>query len=163
MLERDVDERLDGPGRQLLDAVQRELPLTGRPWAEIGRGLGLSGEEVLARLRRLREEGVVRKLGPVISARKVGLRAATLVAMKVPSKRLSEIVGIINGYDEVSHNYERDHLYNVWFTLTAPDRESLSQLLSEIHMRTGIPEEDVLNLPTERLLKVRVNFNMGGA
>ncbi|MEE9585468.1 MAG: uroporphyrinogen-III synthase [Nitrososphaerales archaeon] len=157
-----MDEGLDTKDRQLLDELQKAIPLEKSPWVEIGRRLGLSGEEVLTRLGRLSKMGVVRKLGPIIDARKVGLTASTLVGMKAPQERIDEIVEVINSYDEVSHNYERNHEYNVWFTLTAPNQGYLAKILQEIGMKTGVPEEDILNLPTERLFKIKANFKMAG-
>ncbi len=157
-----MDEGLDTKDRQLLDELQKAIPLEKSPWVEIGRRLGLSGEEVLRRLERLSKMGVVRKLGPIIDARKVGLTASTLVGMKAPQERIDEIVEVINSYDEVSHNYERNHEYNVWFTLTAPNQGYLAKILQEIGMKTGVPEEDILNLPTERLFKIKANFKMAG-
>ncbi len=157
-----MDEDLDTKDRQLLDELQKAIPLEKSPWVETGRRLGLSGEEVLTRLGRLSKMGVVRKLGPIIDARKVGLTASTLVGMKAPQERIDEIVKVINSYDEVSHNYERNHEYNVWFTLTAPNQGYLAKILQEIGMKTGVPEEDILNLPTERLFKIKANFKMAG-
>ncbi len=157
-----MDEDLDTKDRQLLDELQKAIPLEKSPWVETGRRLGLSGEEVLTRLERLSKMGVVRKLGPIIDARKVGLTASTLVGMKAPQERIDEIVEVINSYDEVSHNYERNHEYNVWFTLTAPNQGYLAKILQEIGMKTGVPEEDILNLPTERLFKIKANFKMAG-
>ncbi|MBI2938264.1 MAG: uroporphyrinogen-III synthase [Thaumarchaeota archaeon] len=151
---------LDETDTEILDAVQKAVPLTTRPWDEVGRTLGLSGAEVLRRLRRLSDAGMIRKIGPIIDARKVGLTASTLVGVRVPSERIEEIAGVINQYDEVSHNYERNHEYNLWFTLTAPSQDELSRILKEIQAKTGVSNEDVLNLQTERLFKIKVNFDL---
>ncbi|MFQ6134540.1 MAG: uroporphyrinogen-III synthase [Nitrososphaerales archaeon] len=160
-LENKVNEDLDATDRHLLDELQKAIPLTKRPWTEIGKRLGLSGEEVLARLIRLSEREVVRKLGPIIDAKKVGLKASTRGGMKVPSENIPKVVDVINSYDEVSHNYERNHEYNVWFTLTAPNQDDLTRILQEISMKTGVSEEDTLNLPTERFFKIKANFRIG--
>lgn len=151
---------LDDTDTKILDAVQKAVPLTTRPWDEVGRTVGLSGTEVLRRLRRLSDAGMIRKIGPIIDARKVGLTASTLVGVRVPPERIEEIAGVINQYDEVSHNYERNHEYNLWFTLTAPSQDELSRILKEIQKKTGATDEDVLNLQTERLFKIKVNFEL---
>jgi len=151
---------LDETDTKILDAVQKAVPLTTRPWDEVGRNLGLSGAEVLRRLRRLSDTGMIRKIGPIIDARKVGLTASTLVGVRVPPERIEEIAGIINQYDEVSHNYERNHEYNLWFTLTASSQDELSSILKEIQEKTGVSNQDVLNLQTERLFKIKVNFEL---
>ncbi len=160
-LETTGDEH-DSVDREILNIIQKEVPLTVRPWVEIGRRLGLSGDEVLARVKRFSEKGAVRRVGPVIDARKVGLKASTLVGMKVPRERLEEAVAVINKYEEVSHNYERSHEYNVWFTLTAPTQSDLHALLQEIRRETGVSEADVLDLPTERLFKIKAGVKIGG-
>ncbi|MCL5317171.1 MAG: uroporphyrinogen-III synthase [Thaumarchaeota archaeon] len=151
---------LDDVDTKILDVVQKAVPLTTRPWDEIGRTLGLSGVEVLRRLKRLSDAGMIRKIGPIIDARKVGLTASTLVGVRVPPEQIEEIASIINQYDEVSHNYERNHEYNLWFTLTAPSQDELSRILKEIQAKTGVSDEDVLNLRTERLFKIKVNFDL---
>ena len=151
---------LDDTDIKILDAVQKAVPLTTRPWDEVGRTVGLSGAEVLRRLRRLSDTGMIRKIGPIIDARKVGLTASTLVGVRVPPERIEEIAGVINQYDEVSHNYQRNHEYNLWFTLTAPSQDELSRILKEIQAKTGVSNEDVLNLQTERLFKIKVNFDL---
>jgi DNA-binding Lrp family transcriptional regulator len=104
--------------------------------------LGLREEEVLARLTRLQEAGAVSRVGPVFRPRRVG--ASTLAAMAVPPPRLEEVAELVNGYAEVNHNYEREHGYNLWFVLTAPDEARLTAVMEEIAERTGI---EVLDLP----------------
>ncbi len=151
---------LDETDTKILDVVQKAVPLTTRPWDEIGRTLGLSGGEVLRRLRRLSDAGMIRKVGPIIDARKVGLTASTLVGVRVPPERIEEVADIINQYDEVSHNYERNHEYNLWFTLTAATQDQLLRILKEIQRKTGVADKDILNLQTERLFKIKVNFDL---
>jgi uroporphyrinogen-III synthase len=146
---------------RLLDLLQEDIPLVSRPWDTVGRTLGLSGQEVLEKLNRLKENGVIRKVGPIIDAKKVGFKASTLVGMKVPNERIDEVAGIINSYNEVSHNYERNHKYNIWFTLSTENQDELNRIYGEISSRTGISENDILNLQTKRFFKIMVKVKLG--
>ena len=76
-----------------------------------------------------------------------------------PKKRVHEIAAIISSYPEVSHNFRRDHYYALWFTISGKNEEEIQRVLTEILRRTGIPDKDVLNLPTVRKLKVDVRFS----
>ena len=135
-------ERLDALDRRLLDDFQSGIPLAPRPFALMAEQLGVTETEVIARLQRLTEAGAVSRVGPVFRPRQVG--ASTLAAMAVPPERLAEVATLVNGFPEVNHNYEREHDFNLWFVLTAPDRTRLERVLDEIGRRAGLP---VLDLP----------------
>jgi DNA-binding Lrp family transcriptional regulator len=129
-------------------------------WESIGREVGISGAEVLRRLRLLQTHKVLRSIGPVIEPNKVGLVASSLIGLRVPPERIPEIAALINEYEEVSHNYQRDHTYNIWFTLTGPTWEALARVRDEIRQRAGLGEEDLLDLPRKRRFKIGVRFHI---
>ena len=104
------------------------------------------------------EIGAVLKVGPIFDASRIGFSVATLVAMRVPKDKVESVASVINQYSNVSHNYEREDEYNVWFTLTAAGDKELNQLLSEIKEKTGVNEHDVIDLPTIRRFKINVHF-----
>lgn len=135
-------ERLDALDRRLLDDFQSGIPLASRPFALMAEQLGVAEAEVIARLQRLTEAGAVSRVGPVFRPRQVG--ASTLAAMAVPPERLAEVATLVNGFPEVNHNYEREHDFNLWFVLTAPDQTRLERVLDEIGRHAGLP---VLDLP----------------
>ena len=141
--------------KQLLNDFQRDLPLTPRPFAEIGRQLGLRESEVLLALRRLQGQGIVSRVGAVIAPNRAGV--STLAALAVTPDRLDELAELINSYPEVNHNYEREHHYNLWFVLTAPDQVRLDAVLADIEQRSGL---SVLNLPLEREYHIDLGFRM---
>lgn len=142
----------------LLDALQDGLPLVPRPWAGIAASLGIPEADLLERVQRLQAAGVLRSVSPVLDSGRFGLTAATLIALRVPEDRVREVAAIVSACPEVSHNFRRDHPYSLWFTLAAPTEERLHAVLAEILERTGIPEEDALNLPTVRAHKIDVRF-----
>jgi DNA-binding Lrp family transcriptional regulator len=137
-----LDDRYSPHEQRLLNDFQQGLPLTPRPFLAIAERLGVTEDEVIDSLKDLQEQGVVSRVGPVFRPNRVGV--STLVAMAVPTPRLLEVADLVSSYHEVNHNYEREHRFNLWFVVIAPDRERLDELLAEIEARTGI---GVLDLP----------------
>jgi DNA-binding Lrp family transcriptional regulator len=119
-------------------------------------------EELLARARRLSAGEVIRSLHTFVNVQKTGPERSTLVAMRVPPGRIGRTVSIINEYPSVTHNYGRDHFYNLWFTVSERDEQALLRTLEEIKRRTGVPDSAVLDLRTVRVFKVDVHFNLTG-
>ena len=153
-------DRLDLMDRRLLEKAQDEFPLTIRPWASLGNDLGITEKEVMERLSGLFRRGVIRKIGPALDARRVGLRASTLIAMKVPEDRIQNVANMVSKYQEVSHCYQREHDYNFWFTIAAHNEIELEKVLDEIRRGADIAEDDVLNLPSTRIFKIDVRFQL---
>jgi DNA-binding Lrp family transcriptional regulator len=128
--------------KHLLNDFQRNFPLSPTPFRDLADSLGVAEAAVLENLRDLSESQIVSRIGPVFAPRRVG--ASTLAALAVPEERLEEVAAWISGLSEVNHNYEREHRYNLWFVLTAPDRERLDAVLADIERHTGLA---VLSLP----------------
>ena len=149
---------LDEADKALLQTLQDDFPLTIRPWDALAERLGTTVEDVMGRIGRLKEEGVIRRIGPVLETDRVGLTARTLVLMKVPPERMDEVAGIVSGFDEVTHNYERDHEYNLWFTLITPSQERLKDALANIIDATGVSGDGALNLPVTGRYKIGVRY-----
>ena len=149
----------DGTDLHILDALQDDIPLVPRPFAAIALRLGIPEQDLLDRLKRLHDEGIIRGISPILESRHMGLSAATLIGLHVPEKRVHEIAAIISSYPEVSHNFRRDHYYALWFTISGKNEDDIRRVLTEILQRTGIPDKDALNLPTVRKLKVDVRFS----
>jgi len=149
----------DRVDRLLLQLLQDEFPLEADdPWGVLGGKLSISGEEVLHRVNRLRASGILRGICPILESGKAGIGASTLVALHLPAGRVEEVAMIINDFPQVSHNYLRDHRYNLWFTLGARDREELEQLLQEIRDRCGLNGMNMIELPVKRRFKIDVRF-----
>lgn len=143
----------------LLNTLQDDLPLVSRPWKAIADRLNITETEIIDRMKNLKEAGVIRGISPVLESRSLGLHAATLVAFHVPEERLDEIADVISSYAEVSHNFQRDHYYSLWFTIAAQNEEGIQKVLRGILQQTGIPASDVLDLPTTKKIKINVRFS----
>lgn len=143
----------------ILNALQDDLPLVSRPWKTIADRLNITETEIICRMKNLEEAGIIRGISPVLESRSLGLHAATLVALHVPKERLDEIAAVISSYAEVSHNFQRDHYYSLWFTIAAQNEEGIQRVLHEILQQTGIPASDVLDLPTTKKIKINVRFS----
>jgi DNA-binding Lrp family transcriptional regulator len=144
--------------RKLLNDVQRAFPVCSRPYAELGAHVGCAEQEAYDAIQSLRQRGFVRRIGGIFDSAQLGY-AGTLVAMKVPPERLEQVAQTVNEYHGVTHNYERDGDYNLWFTVSEETRGELDRVLADIENRTGI--KDMLRLPTTRKFKVRVVLPIG--
>lgn len=151
-----LDARLDGPDRAILGLIQSGFPLESRPYAAIGKAVGLPEEECLERVRAMRKRGLIRRIGGNFQSAKLGF-SSTLCAAKVPQDKLDAFIRAVNAEKGVTHNYLRDHAYNVWFTLISPSKEAARATLEAISAATGVA---VLNLPATALYKIKVDFQM---
>ena len=147
---------MDDLDKAILNEIQVDFPLVKQPFLELATTLGSTEDEVMSRIERLIREGAIRRIGPILNVKNTG-GESTLAAVKAPEERIDEVAGIISGYDEVSHNYLRPAEYNIWFTVSAPTKERLGQILEEIGERTGCP---LIDLPTLRLFKIGVKFKV---
>jgi len=136
---------MDVRDQELINALHGGFPIEDRPYAEIGRLLEMSEEEVIERLQRLLADRTLTRFGPLYDAAKLG-GAFTLAAMSVPAERFDEVAEIVNSFPEVAHNYAREHALNMWFVVGAEKSERINVVLSQIKDRTGI---EVLNMPKE--------------
>jgi len=141
--------------RRLLNDFQHEFPLTPTPYADMARALGVSEDEVIARLRELKQSGAVSRVGAVLRPNTVG--ASTLAAMAVPAEELEPVAAVVSGYAEVNHNYEREHRLNLWFVATAPDAARLQAVLDDIAARTGY---EVLSFPLVEDYHIDLGFEL---
>lgn len=150
------DDMLDAHDRRILSLIQSDFPLEPRPYAAIGRAVGLTEEQAFDRVRAMKERKLIRRIGANFQSAKLGFRS-TLCAAKVPEDRLEDFTTRVNRHTGVTHNYLRDHEYNIWFTVIGPSWQAVCALLDDITAETGIP---ILNLPAARLYKIKVDFQM---
>ncbi len=149
-------QQLDATDKRILDVIQSDYPIAPRPYAVVGERLGLTEAEVLARVRAMQQKGIIRRLGASFQSRKLGWRS-TLCAASVPEEQVEAFAAVVNRHPGVTHNYLRAHRYNVWFTFIGPSWEAVCETLDAISQETGIP---ILNLPAEKMFKIKVDFQM---
>jgi len=128
--------------KRLLDDFQRDFPLVSRPFAAIGERIGMSEQDVIDAYQRFSEERCVSRIGAVIKPNELG--ASTLAAMAVPADLLDEVAELVSSYDEVNHNYAREHAFNLWFVVAAANVMHVNAVLAEIAAKTGLA---VMDLP----------------
>jgi siroheme decarboxylase len=149
-------EELD---RELLNAVQWDFPLEPRPYAALGDRLGLSEPEVRDRVARVKDLGVLRQLSAIFDTRALGY-GSSLVAAKVDPDRIDEAAEVISAHPGVSHNYKRNHDFNLWYTIAVPPGESLEEHVDVLHRESGA--RVTRRLPTLKLYKIGVKLDMTG-
>ncbi len=149
---------VDNQDRELLQWLQDEFPVTGRPWLAGGERLGMDEAEVLSRVQRLSAGGVIRSIHTILDRQKTGSGISTLIAMSVPEEMIPDVIPVINEYPGVTHNYQREHEFNIWFTVNAGDEQELTDTIAGIKKRTGVRDPDFLDLRTEQVFKTDVRF-----
>ncbi len=149
-------DTLDQIDKRILDVIQSDFPLESRPYAVIGEKCDITEAEALARVRAMKERRLIRRMGANFQSAKLGFRS-TLCAAKVPDDAMDGFVAEVNRHVGVTHNYLRNHEYNIWFTCIGPSWDSVCATLAEITEKTGIP---ILNLPATKLFKIKVDFQM---
>ena len=145
---------MDQRDKELLNEIQAGFPVEPHPYRVLGERLSMDEEEVIARIAKLRQAGIIRRLGASIDSRRVGF-VSTLLAAKVPEEKFETVVKIINACAGVTHNYERRHEYNVWFTLIAPSVKEKERIISQLREKAGV---EILELPAKKIFKIRVDF-----
>lgn len=148
---------MDAIDKKILNIIQTQFPLEPEPYKVVGEQIGLSEDEVLARVEKLKEKGIIRRIGAVFDLGKLGF-ASTLCAAKVPEDKIKKFVDAVNSYPGVTHNYRRNHEYNIWFTFIAPTMNDIEKALKEISDKTGIT--DILNMPAKRKFKIDASFKL---
>lgn len=152
---------LDDTDRKLLNLMQGRFPIQPRPYAAVAKAAELTEDEVLRRVQRLLDERIIRQVTPIYDTRALGY-GSMLVAAKVDPEHPWRAAKIINAHPGVSHNYLRNHEFNMWFTLAVePDSKlGLDGTLDVLQAETGA--ESIRQLPTLKLFKIRMDLEMEG-
>ena len=150
-------QELDAIDKSILNRIQSDFPITSRPYLTVANELNLSEKEVLDRVSRLKKDGIIRRIGGNFVPGKLGF-VSTLCAARVPPDKIEEFAGVVNRHPGVTHNYQRENKYNVWFTFIAPSMDVIDTKLKEIAEETGIT--DIINLPATKVFKIRAEFDV---
>jgi DNA-binding Lrp family transcriptional regulator len=144
--------------KQLCNVLQDGLPICHKPYDDLAKYLNNNEETILQETEKLKESGVIRRICALINSRALGL-TGTLVAAHIPEENLQEVTEAVNSLENVSHNYLREHYYNLWFTLQAESPKQIEVTVSNLSERFGI---DFYSLPIERVFKLDVRFDAEG-
>ena len=148
---------IDDMDKAILNLIQSDFPITPRPYLVIAERLGFSENDVIKRLDRLKKKGIIRRIGGNFVPEKLGF-VSTLCAARVPEDKIEKFAVSVNRYPGVTHNYQRDNRYNVWFTFIAPSMKEIEKNLKNISQQTGIKE--IINLPATKVFKIKAHFDL---
>jgi DNA-binding Lrp family transcriptional regulator len=148
---------MDELDKAILNRIQTRFPLTPKPFEFIAWELGTAEGEVLDRVSRLKESGIIRRIGGNFVPGKVGF-VSTLCTAQVPEEKIALFSQTVNTYPGVTHNYLRENTFNVWFTFIAPSMEVIRENLARISEITGVKR--ILNLPATQVFKIKAKFDL---
>jgi len=148
---------MDATDKKIINRIQNAFPIESRPYQRIARELGLDEEDVIARISNLKDKGIIRRIGGNFGPGKLGFHS-TLCAARVDPEKIPLFTEVVNSYSGVTHNYMREHRYNIWFTFIAGSVEEIAANLARISEKTGVT--DILNLPATDLFKISAQFKV---
>lgn len=148
---------MDSTDRSLLNAIQNHFPIAIQPYQILGEAVGTTEEDAFQRIQNLRQDGIIRRLGGVFDSRRLGYYS-TLCTAKIPEEKISTLAKLLDGIPGVTHNYIRNHVYNVWFTLIARSKAIAESTLQTIRDVLGVSE--IYSLPATLIFKINVNFDL---
>lgn len=143
--------------KKILNILQKEFPLEERPFLTVAERCGISEDEVIDRIRKMKEEGIIRRIGAVFDGVELG-RVSSLCAARVPEGKIDLFVQTVNANRGVTHNYRRDHEYNIWFTVNAPSADDLESFIKDVKEKTGVT--DILDMRAVRRFKIDASFEV---
>ncbi len=148
---------IDNLDKEILNEIQWTFPLVSQPYHEIAKKFDVSVEDIKKRLTNLKKTGILRQLSAIFDTRRLGYKSS-LVAMKIDPDKLDYVAQQINRHPGVSHNYERNHEFNLWFTLAVPPGLDLKTEVDKFSKLVGI--QKIRLLPTIKLFKIGVKLEM---
>ena len=143
--------------KKILNYIQTNLPISSKPFADMAKELGSTEEIVLNRVKELKNAGYIRKIGAFFNSEKLGYVSA-LVAVKLDSEYIEQIAKKISSYSGVTHNYQREGEFALWFTLSTLTEKEQEEILDEIRSQKGV--ESVWKLPAIDKYRVNVQFEL---
>ena len=148
---------MDEIDKKILNILQKEFPLEEQPFLIVGQRCGISEDETIRRVRKMKDKGIIRRIGAIFDGAKLG-RVSTLCAARVPEEKIDSFVKIVNANKNVTHNYQRNHEYNIWFTVSAANAKELGIFLKEVKEKTGVT--DILDMRAVRTFKINAVFDL---
>ncbi len=150
-------QAMDATDKKLLNLLQWEFPLTVKPFQILAEKVGTTEEDIITRIKRLKDSGVIRQINAIFDTRMLGYKSS-LVAMQIDEDLIDEVAKKISEHQGVSHNYKRDHQFNLWFTLAVPPNGSLDGEVAKMARIEGVRR--VRLLQTKKLFKIGVKLDV---
>lgn len=155
-----LSNKIDETDRQILMLLQRGLPFETRPYQSMAEEIGnITEEEILQRIAALKEKKVIRRMSGFFNSEKLGYVSA-LCAIAVAEQHIDEVAGFLEHFPGITHNYLRNHFYNMWFTLICSSETEMQTILDLIEQQPHV--EKVLRFVTEKKYKINVTFDLKG-
>jgi DNA-binding Lrp family transcriptional regulator len=149
--------KLDDLDGEILNRVQKSIPVTKRPFKVIGEQLSIPEEEVVRRMQHMRDMGIIRRLGPILDYPAWGM-SGLLVAAKVAEQDVELARQVLEDYPEITHAYIRKHEWNLWFTVIAENRDVRDEIIQRVSKKAHL--FDVRKLPKKKTFKLGVKFEL---
>jgi len=140
----------------IINRLQGGFPICENPWNELEKTLNIPADEIISRIERMKQDGILSRFGPMYHAEKMG-GGLTLAAVKVDESRYDEVTEIINSFSEVAHNYKREHELNMWFVIATEEPEQIQLTINDIEDRTGLR---VYNMPKQQEFYLNLKFEV---
>lgn len=148
---------MDDIDKKILNLLQKDFPIAEQPFLIIAGQCGVSEDEVIGRIQKMKDKGIIRRIGAVFNGAKLG-RVSTLCAARVPEDKIDVFIRTINADKGVTHNYRRDNEYNIWFTISAENAQKLEKFLADVKKKTGVA--DILDMRAVRTFKIDASFDV---
>ncbi|MFW2373748.1 MAG: Lrp/AsnC family transcriptional regulator [Gammaproteobacteria bacterium] len=148
--------QLTDTDRKIINQLQGGFPICENPWQQLERQLDIPADDILHRIEAMQTTGLLSRFGPMYHAEKMG-GGLTLAAIKVPTDRYDEVTGIVNSFDQVAHNYARDHELNMWFVVATETPEEIASVIQAIEQQSGLK---VYNMPKQQEFFLQLIFEV---
>ena len=145
---------MDEIDKTIINELQNGFPVCESPYQRAAEQLGISENELIDRLQKLLDDGILSRFGPMYHAEVMG-GALTLAAIKVPENKFDEIANIVNSFPEVAHNYQRNHDLNMWFVIATDTPTAIQNVIHSIEKQTGL---QVYNMPKRKEFFVQLKL-----
>ena len=145
---------MDETDRKIINTLQGGFPVCESPYRTVAEPLGLTESELIDRLQRLLDSGVLSRFGPMYHTEQMG-GALTLAALKVPQEQFEEVAVSVNAFPQVAHNYARQHPLNMWFVIATEHPEEIQPVIERIEQKTGLK---VFNMPKLKEYYIGLRF-----
>lgn len=145
---------MDEADKQIVNCLQGNFPIDDSPYQIIAEQLNMSEDDLLSRLKKLLDNKVLTRFGPMYDIQKLG-GSFSLCAIQVPEERFTEVTEMVNAFSEVAHNYKRDHRFNMWYVLATESLAQIAQCNQLIEQKTGLK---VYNMPKTQEFFVGLHF-----